>query len=174
MSVRKRTWKSPNGEMKEAWVVDYRDQRGRRHIKTFARRRNADAFHSKVAVDVSTGIHTPDHESTTVATAGELWIRNRDSAGLERTTLMNYRVYLDRHIVPAIGTMKLSQLTMPAARVFEDRLRAEHSPTLVRAIIGTLGAIIDDAQERGLVAQNVVRSLRSRRLRRRGQDARIE
>src|SRR5262244_2332295 len=116
MSVRKRTWKSPNGEMKEAWVVDYRDQRGRRHIKTFARRRNADAFHSKVAVDVSAGIHTPDRESITVAAAGELWMRDRGAAGPERTTLLNYRGYLDRHIAPAIGTARLSQLTVPAAR----------------------------------------------------------
>jgi integrase len=173
MSVRKRSWQS-KGETKTAWVVDYRDQRGRRHIKTFARRSNADAFHSKVAVDVSAGIHTPDRESITVAAAGELWMSDRDAAGLERTTLMNYRVYLDRHITPAIGTTKLSQLTVPAARAFEDRLRAKNSRTLVRAIIGALGAILDDAQERGLVAQNVVRSLRSRRLRRRGQDARIE
>src|SRR5262245_53753571 len=173
MSVRKRSWQS-KGETKTAWVVDYRAQRGRRHIKTFARRRNADSFHSKVAVDVSAGIHTPDRESVTVAAAGELWIRDRDAAGLERTTLVNYRVYLDRHIAPAIGTMRLSQLTVPFVRAFEDRLRAKHSPTLVRAIIGALGAIIDDAQERGLVAQNVVRSLRSRRLQRRGRDARIE
>ena len=162
MSVRKRSWKS-KGETKTAWVVDYCDQRGRRHIKTFARRHNADAFHSKVAVDVSAGIHTPDRESITVAAAGELWMRDRGAAGLERTTLMNYRVYLDRHITPAIGTARLSQLTVPAARAFEDRLRAQHSPTLVRAILGALGAIIADAQERGLVAQNVVRSLRSRR-----------
>ena len=173
MSVRRRSWQS-KGETKTAWVVDYCDQRGRRHIKTFARRRNADAFHSKVAVDVSAGIHTPDRESVTVADAGELWMHDRDAAGLERTTLMNYRVYLDRHLAPAIGTTKLSQLTVPVVRAFEDRLRAKHSPTLVRAIIGALGALIDDAQERGLVAQNVVRSLRSRRLRRRGRDARIE
>jgi integrase len=70
MSVRRRSWQS-KGETKTAWVVDYCDQRGRRHIKTFAQRRNADAFHSKVAVDVSAGIHTPDRESITVAVAGE-------------------------------------------------------------------------------------------------------
>ena len=173
MSVRRRSWQS-KGETKTAWVVDYCDQRGRRHIKTFAQRRNADAFHSKVAVDVSAGIHTPDRESITVAAAGELWMHDRDAAGLERTTLMNYRALLDCHLAPAIGMTRLSQLTVPSVRAFEDRLRAKHSPTLVRAIIGALGAIIDDAQERGLVAQNVVRSLRSRRLRRRGRDARIE
>ena len=49
MSVRKRTWKSPNGETKEAWVVDYVDQHGERHLKTFARKRDADAQHAVVS-----------------------------------------------------------------------------------------------------------------------------
>ena len=38
MSVRKRRWRSPSGEMKETWVVDYTDQAGARHLKTFIRR----------------------------------------------------------------------------------------------------------------------------------------
>ena len=48
MSVRKRTWKSPSGEMREAWVVDYVDQHGDRHLKTFAKKRDADAHHAIV------------------------------------------------------------------------------------------------------------------------------
>jgi integrase len=43
---------------------------------------------------------------------------------------------------------------------------------MVRKAIGSLGAILADAQERGLVAQNVVHSLRSRR--RRGKDQRAD
>ena len=39
MSVRKRTWTTSQGERKEAWIVDYFDQDGDRHIRTFARRR---------------------------------------------------------------------------------------------------------------------------------------
>ena len=43
---------------------------------------------------------------------------------------------------------------------------------MVRRIIGSLGAILSDAVERGLVAQNVVRAMRSRR--RRGKEARAD
>ncbi len=43
---------------------------------------------------------------------------------------------------------------------------------MVRKVIRALGAILADAQERGLVAQNVVRSLRTQR--RRGKEARSE
>ena len=38
MSVRKRTWKNAKGEPQTAWVVDYVDQKGKRHIKTFKKK----------------------------------------------------------------------------------------------------------------------------------------
>ena len=44
MSVRKRSWTTRKGEMKEAWIVDYADQEGDRHIRTFDRKKEADDF----------------------------------------------------------------------------------------------------------------------------------
>jgi integrase len=38
VSVRKRTWTTRLGEAREAWIVDYTDQQGRRHIRTFDRK----------------------------------------------------------------------------------------------------------------------------------------
>jgi integrase len=163
MSVRIRSWHSPAGELKNAWVVDYFDQHGRRHLKTFARKRDADSFHAQVTIDVRAGTHTADSTSISIAQAGEFWLQDRTAAGLEPTTLVAYEIYVTRHITPRIGTIKLSQLTVPGARAFEDQLKADCSPVHVRAIMRALGAILDDAQERGLVAQNVVRSLRRRR-----------
>ena len=58
MSVRRREWKSPRGETKEAWVVDYVDGGGKRRLKTFARKKDADAYNANVAVDLLAGVHT--------------------------------------------------------------------------------------------------------------------
>jgi integrase len=163
VSVRKRNWKTHEGEIREAWIVDYADHGGR-HIKTFARKRDADAYHARVAVDIGAGIHTADSRSITVATAGQLWIESAEAAKLERSTLEAYQRHLALHITPLIGGVKLAQLTIPLVRAFEDRLRRENrSPAMVRKILCSLGCILADAQERGLVAQNVVRSLRTRR-----------
>jgi integrase len=162
VSVRKRSWKTREGELKEAWVVDYADQHGR-HLKTFARKKDADAYHARVAVDIGAGIHTAEARSITVATAGQLWLESAEAAKLERSTLEQYRRHLVLHIAPLIGGVKLAQLTLPMVRTFEDRLRREHSPAMVRKILCSLGCILADAQERGHVAQNVVRSLRTRR-----------
>jgi len=170
VSVRKRSWKSPNGEMKEAWVVDSRDQHGHRHLKTFERKRDADAYHAMVAVSVRAGTHTAESRSITVAEAGKLWLESAINAGLERSTTEQYSVHLKLHIVPLIGAVKLAQLTVPMVRQFEDRLAAAgRSSVMIRKVLRSLGAILAEAQERGLVAQNVVRSLGSGRRRTSGQ-----
>jgi integrase len=59
MSVRKRIWKGKDGESREAWVVDYADQLGSRHHKTFRRKKDADRYHATVTIDVASGVHTP-------------------------------------------------------------------------------------------------------------------
>jgi integrase len=172
VSVRKRTWKSPNGEMREAWVVDYVDQQGDRHIKTFAKKRDADAQHAIVGVAVRNGTHTADSKSVTVEAAGKLWLESCEAAGFEATSIKSYRERVNLHIVPVLGKLRLSQLTVPLVRSFEERLRKDgRSPAMVRKARAALGTLIADAQERGLVAQNVVFSLRTTR---RGKDRRIE
>jgi integrase len=169
MSVRKRSWKSPNGETKSAWVVDYVDQGGARHLKTFTTKRDADAHHAIVGVAVRAGTHTADRKSGTVSEAAKLWLASCEAAGLERSSLTSYRQTVELRIEPILGALRLSQLTVPLVRGFEDRLTADGcSRSMIRRTRMLLGALIADAQERGLVAQNVVRSLRTTR---RGKDA---
>src|SRR5262245_34754373 len=66
--------------------------------------------------------------------------------------------------MPILGALRLSPLTVPLVRGFEDRLHRDgRSPAMVRNVRRSLGGILSDAQERCLVAQNVVYSLRKRR-----------
>ena len=162
MSVRKREWVTRKGERKQAWIVDYFDQGGQRHIKTFERKREAEAEAANTRVDVRAGVHTSS--KATVAEAGTKWLASCEAAGLERSTLESYAQHLHDHITPFIGGVKLSALTVPAVRNFKDRLHAAgRSPAMVKRVMGDLGSILADAQERGTVAQNVVRSLSGRK-----------
>jgi integrase len=164
MSVRKRTWTTRLGEQKEAWIVDYSDQDGKRHIKTFDRKKDAEDYRATVKVDVKAGVHTSGKH--TVAEAGAKWITDAEDR-LEPATVESYRQHLEQHIVPYLGSVKLAQLTVPVVRNFMDRLRKDgRSPATVKRVVGDLGSILADAQERGLVAQNVVRSLSHRKKRR--------
>jgi integrase len=183
MSIRKRTWKTSAGEDRQSWIVDYVDQAGKRHIKTFGKKRDADAAEATTKVEVQSGTHTPDSKSKTVREAAELWLVTCENNNLERSTIDAYRQHTVLHINPYLGREKLSQLSAPLIRAFEDKLRKgepapgdgsgqPRSSAMVKRIIGSLGAILADAQERGLVARNVVRELRSNR--RRGKERRAE
>jgi integrase len=183
VAVRKRKWVRRSGEEREAWVADYTDQHGNRRLKTFVRKKEADAYAATTHIEVRDGTHIADSASITVTAAGELWIAKVRQDGRERTTVEQYQQHLKFHIEPYLGNLKLSHLSAPLVRAFEDKLRAgtpapgeetaePRSQAMTKKIIGSLGALLAEAQERGLVARNVVRELRSRR--KRGKDRRAE
>jgi integrase len=161
LSVRKRIWKTAAGEERQAWLCDYTGQSGKRHVKTFARKKDADAFIAKAKVEVREGVHTADSDSVTIRDAADLWLTTGAARGLERATLAAYEQHARLHIIPSLGRVKLSRLSAPAVRDFEDRLRAE-GRSAAMTILTSLGSMLSDAQERGLVSRNVVRDLGSR------------
>jgi integrase len=167
MSVRKRVWTTRKGETKEAWIVDY-SANGSRHIETFERKKDADAREAQVTVDVGKGIHIAPSKSPTVAQAGAKWLHDSDK--LEASTIESYRQQLRDHIVPFIGDLRLGHISVPVVRNFMDKLKSEgRSPAMIKRVVGSLGSILSDAQERGEVAHNAVRSLSKRKQRGAGQ-----
>lgn len=158
MSIRERTWKTKNGVEKSAYIVDYYAQTGKRHIKTFAKKKDALAFEAKTRIEVNGRVHIADRETITIAEAGKRWL---EACGeLERSTLAQYRQHLELHITPLVGKRKLTDVTVPFVRQFLDDLREEgRSDPMVRNVRVSLGAILSDAQERGLVVLNAVKEM---------------
>jgi integrase len=163
MTVRERTWEW-NGEQRRSWVADYVDQHGKRHIKTFKLKKDALAFDAQTHVEVSGRIHVADADTITVAAAGKHWISACEDEGLERSTVAQYQQHLRLHIEPFIGTKRLTEISVPAVRAFLDTLKAQgRSPAMVRAVRVSLGSLLSDAQERGLVVRNAVKDIGRRK-----------
>jgi integrase len=164
-------------EPKERWIVDYAVN-GSRHIETFERKKDADAREAEVTVNVGKGIHIAPSKTPTVREAGKLWL---DACGdLERATVDAYKQHLHLHIEPYLGHYRLAHVTPPVVRKFEDDLRAgtpapvsdkkpgkgfkaKRSRAMVKKVITTLGTMLADMQERGLVAVNAAYSLKKSR-----------
>ncbi|RWX63318.1 site-specific integrase [Mesorhizobium sp. M4B.F.Ca.ET.089.01.1.1] len=164
MSVRKRKWTTAKGVEKEAWIVDYADTKGVRRLKTFAKKKDADAFASKTDVEVREGVHVAESETVTLKEAAADWLKSCAAAGLERTTIDQYKQHVTLHIEPMIGATKLSKITVPFVRAFQEKLRAEdRSSAMVKRVTVSLGSILSDAQERGLVVRNAVHEMSKRR-----------
>jgi integrase len=154
MSVRKRKWTTRSGEAREAWIVDYVDQAGERHIETFERKKEADEYHATVRVDVGKGTHVAPNKSITVAEAAEVWIKRVEADGRERTTVRQYRQHIDLHIVPRLGATKLAHLTAVAIEKFRDDLLTDLSRAMARKILTSLKSLLK-AVKRGSVAEGV-------------------
>lgn len=159
-SVRKRTWKAASGEAKTAWVADYFDQSGKRHLKTFGTKKAADTWLVTTRHEVVQGVHTPERDSITVAEAGALWLERGEREGLERSTLDKYRNHLDLHIKPLIGAVKLARLSAPMGEKFRDDLLGKLSRPMAKKVLGSLKSIVTEAQRRGLVAQNAITTVK--------------
>lgn len=177
--VRKRTWTNKGGEQ-TAFIADYVDQAGKRHIKTFPTQKAAKAWLRDTLHEVNQGIHTPASASVTVAEAGEEWIAQAETDGLEASTVLQYRQHLRYHIAPFIGRTKLAELAPASVASFRNALiRESRSRVMAKKAVSSLGAILATAMTNGKVARNVVREqarqtgARQRRLEKR-HDARLE
>jgi integrase len=158
MSVRRRQWTTSRGEQKEAWIVDYTDQQGDRHIQTFDKKRTADDYAAKVHQDVRNGLHVPPSKSITVEEAAEAWVRLVEANGMkghgpaERTTIRQYRQHIDLHIVPRLGRTRLAQLSPKAIEGFRDELLKALSRPLARKVLTSLKSILKVAKHGHLAA----------------------
>jgi integrase len=168
--VRKRTWQTKTGE-RIAWVADYfapgPDGNKRRCTKTFATKKVANAWLAHTVVEIKQGTHTPAHLSPTVLEAGEAWIAQAETDGLERASVRQYRQHLDLHIRPFLGHIKLAELTPASVQSFRTVLiKQQRSRVLADRIVSSLGSILAEAMANGRVARNVVREQASHNRRR--------
>jgi hypothetical protein len=164
VSIRKRTWTTPDGSTKTAWLVDYRDQAGKRRAKQFALKKAAEAWSTNARAEVQRGVHTPDSASITVEAAAKLWLDTVRANGREPTTIAAYDQHVRLHILPKCGATKLSQLTAPKVRAILDEWMMHQSRPMALRLLRSLKAIITEAQERGLVAQNVALAVKPRKV----------
>ena len=164
MSVRKREWVTRSGEHKEAWIVDYTDQDGDRHIQTFGRKKDADAHHDKVRVDVRHGVHTPVSKSETVSEAAKRWLKGVEAEGREAGTVAMYEQHVRLHILPRLERYKLAHLTPARVEAFRDDLLANLSRPMARKVMTSLKSLLKVAKYAHVAAGvSVGRNKRSER-----------
>jgi len=160
-TIRKRVWKW-RGEERSNWIVDYFDQSGKRRLKTFSTKKEAEVWKVTALHEIKTGTHTPASTSKTVAEAWDLWLDYCKEERLEVYTIQQRRQHLNLHVKPFIGSVKLSDLTMPMVYDFDGKLRdAGRSLSMRRKVITNLKTMLSYAQGHGpLVAQNVARGVK--------------
>jgi integrase len=144
-TVRKRTWKSKGG-IQTAWIADYFDQDGKRHIKTFSTRGAAKDWLPKTQHEIGQGVHVPDSTSQTLLEAADAWITRGEAEGIETSTLRQRKLHKAHILALLDGGTKLSRYSVTRLEAARDELLKAHSRAMARKIIVSLRAILKQAK----------------------------
>ena len=116
-------------------------------------------------MEISEGRHVADSVSITVADAAAIWIKavelgRDDNPPAEYSTLRQYRSHLKHHILPAMGGVKLSQLTRATVSTFRDHLLTKLSRPMAKKVLTSFKGIVSEVEARGYVVGNVASSVK--------------
>ena len=146
-------------------TYSYTDGTGRRRLRsaTFDTRTEARAWLTARLAEVGTG-RVPDAGALTVGEYLTDWLGSLGMQQLEAATVSWYRSAVQRHIIPALGTAKLSKLSAVqiesflATKAESGRLDGKGGlgPASVRRLQVTLHKSLDAGVRKGLLATNPV------------------
>jgi integrase len=123
-----RKYKLKSGKERRAWMVEYRDPDGNRQRRQFPRKLEADRFCESLARGAAPPIQD---EAVTVGQAADRWLRVCELVGrdgrppVEPATLARYKIHVEKHIKPRIGSRVVSTFTVRDAKAFQLELAAD-------------------------------------------------
>ena len=153
MSIRKRVWRSPSNEMKEAWVVDFTDASGKRRLKTLHTKKDAERFHAAVKA-VSIGL-IPEPLTNGGFRPAEFWVGLPDRAfrnGIGRAELTTALRTACPILSPATGCIVLHVIAeIPPRHIVAD------VDNLLKPVLDSLKGIawMDDTQVCELLVRRI-------------------
>lgn len=164
-SVNKRKW-THNGQAKEAWVVRYTDGGGKRRMKTFDKKKDADRYRTQVESEMVAGTHTASSASMRISDIVGQYLdaaegRHRDGRNMGRGRLELLKLWGRKHIVPFLGRKLLTDLTFADVEQWanERTVTGKLAPGTVTDILHAFRGMVDFAIKRGYASRNVVREI---------------
>ena len=136
------------------------DARGKRryHSKTIhGTKKDAEAYLTKVLRDRDLGTFV-EPSSVAFTDYFEEWLEQSARPRVAPKTLQDYRALVDRHVLPALGTFRLSQITaFDVQRLYNGLVDGGLSARTVRYIHSVIHSALEQAVRRGLLARNVAK-----------------
>jgi integrase len=137
----------------ETYVVDWRDQAGRRFRKTFSTHREAIDYEKDMVAQVSRGDFIPPSKET-VGERAEKWHNRKADAGSYRfATLQNWRTHIEKYIVPLLGELRIQEVSVEDVETAAAQWARMTSANTANKVLTTLTAIFKLAQRTGPLQQ---------------------
>ena len=157
-SVSKRIW-THKGITKSTWTVRYVDRGGRQRQKTFEKKKDADAYRTRIETELCDDTHVARSQTVTVAAAMDQWLRDCDRRhkigdSMAGYTRYNYEKAARVHVIPAFGRIKLTEVTANQVQDFINEKIEEYSWRTVTSMICVLRLMLKHAMWRGWLRRN--------------------
>jgi integrase len=145
------------GDCRCPWLLDYRPQgsAGQRKRVPFRTLKDAQLYQSQTMVKVQDGEYIAAPKIPIFKVAAEQWYASK----IDRRPahVANLRSRLDKHILPAIGEMKMDRIGLAEIEKLRDALRAAgRAARTINAILRIISAIFKSAINRGEIVRNPV------------------
>lgn len=155
-TIRKRIWKTPSGATRTAWQTTYSDKAGKRHWRQFRSQAEAREW-----VENTNLRDLKARSDLTIADMARAWVARAKSQCLERVTIRQYRQMAETYIIPALGHVKLIDLSLEMVIEERDKLNRSRSESIGRHFVKFVKAIMTYAEDAGHIRYNVVARLRT-------------
>jgi integrase len=104
------------------WVMDYRDQQGRRHWETTkGNRKEAERLLAERVRQIGRGTYRPPAEQVTFEELGSAYLKH-SQANIRSSTFTDYRCLFTRHLNPYLQTWKARDIRRADVEVFRAHL----------------------------------------------------
>jgi integrase len=131
------------------YVVDFRDQSGKRIRKTFPTYKRASDYDKEVVAQVSRGDFLLPSKDTVKDIAEKWHARKQDAGTYAFSTLGNWRTHIDKYIVPVLGELQIQQVGVEAVEDAASEWAQMTSVNTANKTLTTLTAIFKLAQRYG-------------------------
>jgi site-specific recombinase XerD len=151
-----------SGKRGTVWRLKFRDASGVQVMETLGkspewnRRKAKNELRNRLTDVEREGFTRP--RRLDFGTFADTWLDEYPEArGLKHSTRRGYAIILDRHLKPALGRLKLSEISVEEVeRLVVAKRRAGLSPATVNRALNVLSLVLNAALRRGLVRVNVV------------------
>ena len=141
-------------EKKDLWVGKITTPDGKRKTKYAKNKKDLKDWLLKERSKLSEGIYIPD-EKVTLETFLRRYLEDYGKRSLRITTFQSYTLIIEKHIIPEIGKLRLTQLRpLHINHLLSKKLEAGYSNRWVEYIHGVLKRSLNKAVKWGLLTKN--------------------
>lgn len=127
---------------KPTWLVRWRDQQGKSHKKTFAKKSDADRFRAQIEYSLNVGTYVdPAKGKETFKSYAERW-QKRQNHGVNQENNVDSHLRL---ILPILGNLPMAVIDVPDIEALIKSLAETRKASSVRTIMQTPRAILGSA-----------------------------